>query len=70
MIVISDGDLFKNEFAREVGPLEMGFEKDTRTRFSNKSFFLNCMEYLTDNSNILEARTKDSKLRLCWTVTA
>lgn len=64
MIVISDGDIFKNDFAREVGPLEMGFEKETRTFFSNKTFFLNCMEYLTDESGILEARTKDSKLRL------
>ena len=42
----------------------MGYWKFTDTRFANKTFMLNCMEYLTDNSGLLEARTKDAKLRL------
>lgn len=32
--------------------------------FANKSFFLNCIEYLTDPSSLLEARAKDTRLRL------
>ena len=30
----------------------------------NRDFFLNCIEYLTDHSGVLEARSKESKLRL------
>lgn len=64
MIVIADGNMLENEFSSKTGPMEMGFWKFTNARFANKTFVLNCVEYLTDNSGLLEARTKDSKLRL------
>lgn len=64
MIVVGDGNMLENDFSSKTGPSEMGYWKFTDTRFANKTFMLNCMEYLTDNSGLLEARTKDSKLRL------
>lgn len=64
MIVVADGDMFQNDFSMKSGPFEMGYWKFTETMFSNKTFFLNCMEYLTDNSGLIEARTKDARLRL------
>lgn len=64
MIVIADGNMLENDFSSKTGPMEMGFWKYTNTRFANKTFILNCVEYLTDNSGLLEARTKDTKLRL------
>ena len=64
MIVVSDGDMFENDFSEKTGPAEMGYWRFTDARFSNKTFLLNCMEHLTDNSGLLEARTKDAKLRL------
>jgi len=64
MIVIADGNMLENDFSSKTGPMEMGFWKFTETRFANKTFVLNCIEYLTDNSGLLEARTKDTKLRL------
>lgn len=64
MIVISDGDMFENDYSEREGTMEMGYWRFTRNRFSNKTFMLNCMEYLTDKSGLLESRSKDVKLRL------
>ncbi|XZF12453.1 gliding motility-associated ABC transporter substrate-binding protein GldG [Chitinophagaceae bacterium MMS25-I14] len=64
MIVISDGDMISNDFSPNQGPLEMGYWRFPPTRYANKAFFLNCLDYLTDNSGLLEARSKDMRLRL------
>jgi gliding-associated putative ABC transporter substrate-binding component GldG len=63
MIVISDGDIMDNDFSQTQGPSEMGYWKYIQTRFYNKEFILNCVEYLTDNSGLIEARAKDEVIR-------
>jgi gliding-associated putative ABC transporter substrate-binding component GldG len=64
MIVISDGDMLLNTFSQERGVEELGYWTYTQSLFANKNFILNCMEYLTDPYSLLEARSKDIKLRL------
>lgn len=64
MIVLGDGEMMENDFTQAEGPMEMGYWRFTKTRFANKEFVLNCMEYLTDDGGLLEARAKDLKLRL------
>ncbi len=64
MIVISDGNIFANDYSSKRGPMECGYYQYTDQLFANKSFLLNCIEYLTDDDNVLEARNKDVKLRL------
>lgn len=64
MIVVSDGDLIENDYSEREGTMEMGYWRFTRNRFANKTFLLNCLEYLTDKSGLLESRSKDVKLRL------
>lgn len=68
MIVISDGDIALNAVIQKEGspptPLPMGKNMYTGNQYANKEFIFNCIEYLTDNSNILEARGKDYTLRL------
>lgn len=64
IIVVSDGDIFLNGVNRQSGPEEMGFWREDNMQFSNKAFVLNCIEYLTDNSGVLEARNKEVRLRL------
>ena len=64
MIVTSVGDVFHNDYSTKDGVLSLGYNKYTGEYFANKSFLLNCMEYLTDHSGILEARSKEVKLRL------
>lgn len=64
MIVIADGNILENKVSQKTGPFELGYWEYTNTPFANKTFILNCIEYLTDNSGLLAARTKDTKLRL------
>src|SRR5690606_27491920 len=64
MIVIADGDMFLNDMTGTTGMEEMGYWRYTQNLFANKNFLLNCLEYLTDPNSMLEARSKDLKLRL------
>ncbi len=64
MIIASDGDLFLNGVNSQTGPYEMGYWEVDAVHYANKSFILNCLEYLTDRAGILEARNKDVRLRL------
>ncbi|HHB77640.1 MAG TPA: gliding motility-associated ABC transporter substrate-binding protein GldG [Saprospiraceae bacterium] len=73
MIVISDGDLIRNEADyRSNTSLPLGvnrFEK-TGITYANKDFILNAVEYLLEDKGIISARSKDVKLRLLDTVKA
>ena len=64
MIVVSDADVFLNDFSERRGPMECGYYKYTDQLFANKTFLLNCMEYLTDDFGLLVARNKTLQLRL------
>ena len=64
MIVVSMGEAFSNGYSAKDGVLPMGYYQFTGEYFANKHFLLNCLEYLTDRSGVLEARSKDVKLRL------
>lgn len=65
MIVVSDGDLIKNQFHIPNGyPLPLGFDQFTGETFGNKEFALNAMNYLVDESGLITIRSRDLKLRL------
>jgi len=64
MIVISDADIVMNVVTQQDGPLNMGMHQFNKYQYANKDFFLNCLEYLTNPTGILEARSKDYTLRL------
>lgn len=64
MIVVSDADIVTNVVTAKEGPLPMGYNQFTNYQYANKDFFLNCIQYLTDSSGILETRSKDFTLRL------
>lgn len=64
MIVLSDADMLLNDFSQTKGIMEMGYWDYTREWFANKAFVLNCLEYLTDDSGLLIARSKENRLRL------
>ncbi len=64
MIVSSVGDLFGNDYSTKQGILQMGYYKYDGQFYANKMFLLNCLQYLTDNSGILESHSKQVKLRL------
>jgi gliding-associated putative ABC transporter substrate-binding component GldG len=64
VIVAGDADLVINQISEQIGPLPMGANKYTKLQYANKDFFLNCVEYLANPQNMLEARAKDYTLRL------
>jgi ABC-2 type transport system permease protein len=64
MIVVSDGDIALNAVTRNEGPLPMGMNPFTKYKYANGEFIMNAVEYLVDNSGILETRAKDLTLRL------
>ncbi len=68
MIVVSDGDIIKNQLRvnemKEVIPLPLGYDKWTQQTYGNKDFIMNAINYLCDDSELIQARAKDFKLRL------
>jgi ABC-2 type transport system permease protein len=65
-LVISDADFAKNLINTNTGETEdIGYNKWERRFYKgNKDFALNAVEYMLDENNILEARSKEIKLRL------
>ncbi|WP_396181851.1 gliding motility-associated ABC transporter substrate-binding protein GldG [Flavobacterium sp.] len=61
MIVISDGDVIKNQLDKGV-PIELGFDKYTGQFFGNKEFILNSVNYLLDDNGLINIRSKDVTL--------
>ncbi len=64
MIVISDGDIFKNQVAADGSPYQLGFDHYSQETYGNKNLLLNVADYLTDDSGLIDLRTKEIKLRL------
>ncbi len=61
LIVISDGDLIKNDL-RNGQPLELGYDKWTNNFYGNKEFLLNCVNYLLDDTGVINIRSKALQL--------
>lgn len=64
MIVVADGDIARNQFSPDGKPLPLGFDRFSNNTFANRDFILNAVNYLSDDSGILEARAKDMRLRM------
>ncbi len=61
MIVISDGDVIKNQIDQGA-PLELGFDKWSNFMFGNKEFLLNSVNYLLDDNGLINIRSKEVRL--------
>ncbi|HNP32341.1 MAG TPA: gliding motility-associated ABC transporter substrate-binding protein GldG [Flavobacterium sp.] len=62
MIVISDGDVIKNQLDKNMQPLELGYDKWTNNFYANKEFMLNCVNYLLDDNGLINIRSKEVDL--------
>ena len=58
MIVISDGDVIKNQLDKNYQPLELGYDKWTNKLYGNKEFLMNCVNYLIDDNGLINIRSK------------
>ena len=62
--MIGDGDIASNDLDANHVPLALGYDKYSRQLFSNKDFLINCVEYLVDDNNLIDARNREVKMRL------
>jgi ABC-2 type transport system permease protein len=63
MIVISDGDVGKNQILKEQ-PYSLSRDKWTNQQFGNKDFLLNAVDYLLDDIGLLNLRNKSLQIRM------
>lgn len=65
MIVIGDGDIFKNQVSSKDGSIfPLGFDRYTQRNFGNKALLLNIADYLANDDNLIVLRNKEVKIRL------
>jgi gliding-associated putative ABC transporter substrate-binding component GldG len=62
MIVVSDGDVVRNQLDKNYQPLELGYDKWTGAMYGNKEFLMNCVNYLLDDNGLITIRSKDVNL--------
>ncbi len=67
MIVVGDGDIIRNEVIDSPnGPViaPLGFDQYTFQSFGNKDFILNAVNYLTDETGLIQLRGREFRMRL------
>lgn len=64
MIFVSDGDMVRNQVNEKRYPLPLGYDRFTDKAFGNLNFLLNAVNYLCEDEDILQVRSKDFKMRL------
>ena len=62
MIIVSDGDVIKNQLDKNNQPLELGYDKWTNNLYANKEFMMNCVNYLLDDNGLINIRSKEVDL--------
>ncbi|MGO4911366.1 gliding motility-associated ABC transporter substrate-binding protein GldG [Leeuwenhoekiella sp. W20_SRS_FM14] len=58
IVVIADGDIIRNDLDKNGRPLELGFDKFTFKEYGNKEFLLNTVNYLLDDTGLINIRSK------------
>lgn len=64
MIVISDGDILRNQLDKNQLPVELGYDQRSGNLYDNKDFLMNSVNYLLDDSGLINIRSKDLALPL------
>ncbi|MEM9833258.1 MAG: gliding motility-associated ABC transporter substrate-binding protein GldG [Bacteroidota bacterium] len=64
LLVVSDGDLVRNELDPQNNrPLPLGFDPFTERTFANQDFVLNALAYMIDDQGLIQSRTNEVRLR-------
>ncbi len=64
MLVVADGDIVKNQLDKDFVPVELGYDQRTGNLYDNKDFLLNAVNYLLDDSGLINIRGKEFELPL------
>jgi gliding-associated putative ABC transporter substrate-binding component GldG len=62
MIVIADGDIIANQ-VHQGQPLALGVDKWTNMSYGNAPFLMNSINYLLDDTGLLQLRSKNIQLK-------
>lgn len=62
-IVLGDADFVRNAVAPDGRIAPLGLDQVEQYIFANKDWVLNAVEYLTDNSGLMDSRAKEVRLR-------
>jgi ABC-2 type transport system permease protein len=62
MIVVSDGDVVRNDFMNGQ-LLPLGYDKYTRQMYGNKEFLINCVNYLCGDEDLIPLRSREVIMR-------
>ncbi len=64
IIVLADGDIARNEVNPRTGqPQMLGFDPYSNYTFANRDLLMNAMAYLAEEEGLIQARTKQIKIR-------
>lgn len=64
-LFISDGNLIKNRYNTQTNQYyALGFDRYSRQIYGNKSFIINAINYLVDDSDLILSNNKSFKIRL------
>ncbi len=64
VILFTDGDIIRNDInSKNNTAYPLGYDKFTKATFANKELMLNCVDYLIDDSGIIQSRNKKIVLR-------
>ncbi|MBI9033577.1 MAG: gliding motility-associated ABC transporter substrate-binding protein GldG [Bacteroidales bacterium] len=65
MIIVSDGDIIKNQIDYRNGrALPLGYDRFTNQSFGNRDFIVNAVNYLLDETGLMEVRLRDIQIRM------
>jgi ABC-2 type transport system permease protein len=70
ILVVADGDLAKNQMnvvnpnIPNGAPLPLGYDQFTGTQYGNKDFIVNAVDFMLDESGLIEIRSRELKIRL------
>lgn len=65
MIVVADGDVIRNDYRKANETImPLGYDRYTGQYYGNKSFILNCIDYLCEGPRLMTLRQKELRLRL------
>ncbi|AMR34518.1 gliding motility-associated ABC transporter substrate-binding protein GldG [Mucilaginibacter sp. PAMC 26640] len=64
MVVLSDGDILRNQVGADGSPYPLGYDRYTHQTFGNKNLLLNIADYMADDSGLISLRNKEIQLRL------
>jgi ABC-type uncharacterized transport system involved in gliding motility auxiliary subunit len=55
----SDGDVIKNQVDKDFQPVELGYDQRSGNLYDNKDFLLNCVNYLLDDTGLINIRSRN-----------